>query len=162
MHKYFIKELFCSSGGTSLEQYLSNEGEYNFVSIGNYKNNCYFDDGKRILYNDKIAKYILNKHDICMVLNDKTKNGNIIGSSILIDENDKYIYNQRTQKLVCTDKVYPLYAYYLLNSPKMRFKILSLARGGTQIYVNYKDIENIELCIHDLPIQNKIGSFPLS
>ena len=44
-----------------------------------------------------------------MVLNDKTADGKIIGATILIDEDNTYIYNQRSERLVCNKNVFPLF-----------------------------------------------------
>ena len=64
---------------------------------------------------------IINKGDLVMVLNDKTKTGDIIGSTILIDENDKYIYNQRSERLICnTSFVVPVFLWLYLNSQIIR------------------------------------------
>ncbi|MFC4996023.1 hypothetical protein [Rubritalea tangerina] len=74
------------------------------------------------------------KNDLVMVLNDKTKTGDIIGSTILIDSSDSYIYNQRSERIITNKELLsPLYAWFLLNSPKQRKNVFSVSQGGTQI-----------------------------
>lgn len=145
-------------GGSPLEKYVTNESIYKMISIGNYSpEGKYIDNRQRIEFNKETAKKLLNKNDLVMVLNDKTKYGNIIGSTILIDEDKKYIYNQRSERIVLTEKVYPAYAWNLLNSIHIRKKIYMLSQGGTQIYVNYKTIKNIKINLPLLPEQKAIA-----
>ena len=92
-----------------------------------------------------------------MVLNDKTSTGDIIGSSILIEESDKYIYNQRSERLICKNNIYPKFAWQLLNSKYFRKKIVSLSQGGTQIYINFPVIKKINFYLPPLEEQKKIA-----
>ncbi len=90
-----------------------------------------------------------------MILNDKTSTGDIIGSSLLIDEDNKYIYNQRSQKLICKD-IDPKYAWCYLNSNMFRKNIFKISQGGTQIYVNYSTVEKQKILIPKDERINKI------
>jgi len=96
--------------------------------------------------NDKTKTKLLEKDNLVMILNDKTTTGDIIGSTILIEENNKYIYNQRSQKLICRE-INPKYAWCYLNNYNFRRQIFKLAQGGTQIYVNFSTIENQKILI---------------
>ena len=91
--------------------------------------------------NDKTKTKLLNKDNLVMILNDKTTTGDIVGSSILIEEDNKYIYNQRSQRLICKN-INPKYAWCYLNNNNFRKHVFKLAQGGTQIYVNFSTIEN--------------------
>ncbi|MFX4236446.1 restriction endonuclease subunit S [Aliarcobacter butzleri] len=153
-----IENVFDNIGGTSLEKFVNENGKYKFISIGNYsKFGRYIDNNQRIDINEKSANKILNKNDLVMVLNDKTSTGDIIGSSILIEENDKYIYNQRSERLICKDNIYPKFAWQLLNSKYFRKKIVSLSQGGTQIYINFPIIKKINFFLPPLEEQKKIS-----
>lgn len=92
-----------------------------------------------------------------MVLNDKTSSGDIIGRVLLIDEDNKYIFNQRSQRIVIDNKFDPIYIYYLLNS-NQRNKIFKLSQGNTQIYVNWKTIKDLCYQIPSKEEQVKIGN----
>jgi len=73
-----FKDCFKHIGGTALEKYVDDESKYHFISIGNYsKDGTYIDKGQRIELNDKTKTKLLNKNDLVMVLNDKTKTGDI-------------------------------------------------------------------------------------
>ena len=137
-----IKNRFYSDGGTALEEYISNSGTHRIISIGNYSTTgTYIDNGQKIILNDKTKTKLLNKDNLVMILNDKTTTGDIIGSSILIEEDNKYIYNQRSQRLICKN-INPKYAWCYLNNNNFRKHVFKLAQGGTQIYVNFSTIEN--------------------
>ncbi|MGP2657051.1 restriction endonuclease subunit S [Malaciobacter sp. WC5094] len=146
--------------GTALEKYVSDEAKYNFISIGNYSTTGrYIDNGQRVLLNEKTRTKLLEKDDLVMVLNDKTSSGDIIGSTIHIDKNDKYIYNQRSERIICKDDILPLYFWHYFNSQMFRKKVFSLAQGGTQIYINFSSIKSIETSIPSLEEQTKIANF---
>ena len=142
-----IKEYFESDGGTALEKYIDEKGTYNIISIGNYTSDGkYYDNGQKVIYNEKTKMKLLSKNNLAMILNDKTTTGDIIGSTILIDEDNKYIYNQRTQKLICKN-INAEYSWCFFNSKYFRDKVFRLSQGGTQIYVNYSQIENQKIFI---------------
>lgn len=146
-----------SISGTSLEKYTSDDAQMKFISIGNYDpQGSYVDDGKRCILNDKTSKYVLSKDDLVMVLNDKTKDGKIIGSTILIDEDNSYIFNQRSEKIICSDNINSNFLWWVINSKSFRKKIFSLSQGGTQIYINFKDIKQIKINIPPITEQIKI------
>jgi len=136
-----FKNLFKSDGGTALEEYICKDGTHKIISIGNYSTEgLYIDNGQRIILNDKTKTKLLDKNNLVMILNDKTISGDIIGSTILIDKNNHYIYNQRSQRLICKN-INPKYAWCFLNSNTFRKRIFQLSQGGTQIYVNFSTIE---------------------
>lgn len=155
-----IGEVFNNFGGTSLEKFVDVHGNYKFISIGNYsKDGKYIDNGQRIVLDNKTKAKLLNENDLVMILNDKTTSGAIIGSTILIDKSDEYIYNQRTERLVCKKMIFPLFAWYYLNSKKFRKKVFSLAQGGTQIYINFPFVKKLDFPFPSFPEQQKISTF---
>ena len=80
-----------------------------------------------------------------MILNDKTSSGNIIGTVLLIDEDNTYVYNQRTQRIEVNRNNYDAeFLYHMLNSPNCRNLIVKASQGNTQIYVNWSAINNLE------------------
>ncbi|MGZ9763188.1 restriction endonuclease subunit S [Mycoplasma sp. 5912] len=155
-----LESLFDSYGGTSLEDYFDNFSPYKVISIGSFAENfTYRDQGLRIDLNEKSSKYILKKGDLAMIMNDKTPEGKIIGSCLLIDKDDTFIYNQRTQKLSPRDdKINSSFAYILLNYKRNRNKIIRDSQGKTQIYINWSSVKNITHKItSSLPEQQKIS-----
>ncbi|WP_420743498.1 restriction endonuclease subunit S [Priestia aryabhattai] len=156
----YMKECFDHFGGTALEKYTTEYGKYKFISIGSYnENNRYNDQGIRINLNDKTKTKLLSKDDLVMVLNDKTASGNIIGRVLLIEEDNKYIYNQRSERLVSSSEILSVYAWHFLNSDNFRRRIVSMAQGGTQIYVNYSSIKELKFDLPTLEEQQKIANF---
>lgn len=146
-------------GGKALEKYVSNEGTYKFISIGNYsRDGKYIDNNQRILLNEKTKDKLLNKNDLVMILNDKTLTGDIIGATILIDEDNKYIYNQRSERIICNNNILPKYMWLMLNSESFRKKVFSISQGGTQIYVNFSNVKKLIVKIPSLKEQQKIAS----
>ena len=154
-----LGEILTSKGGKALEKYSNDDGDYKFISIGNYSENSkYLDNGKRVILNDDTKKQLLKKDDLVMILNDKTQAGNIIGRVLLIEEDNKYIYNQRSQKIICNSNFSPKFAYCLFNS-NYRNNIIQNAQGGTQIYINFSTIENFSINLPTLEEQQKIADF---
>ena len=100
----------------------------------------------------------MNKDDLTMILNDKTASGNIIGRVLLIEENNKYVYNQRTERIeVDTNQYNPLFLYGYLNADNIRLKIIKQAQGNTQIYVNWPKISLTEYLLPKKDEQLKLG-----
>lgn len=153
-----LGEVCENFGGKSLEKEVLSSGRYKFISIGNYSTDGrYFDNGQRISLNKHTQEKLLKKDDLVMVLNDKTSDGKIIGSTILIDEDNMYIYNQRSERLICSKRLQPLFAWFVLNSEKIRKKIFKMSQGGTQIYVNFSSVKNIQIPIPPFVEQEKIA-----
>ena len=122
-------------------------------------NSTYNDQNLRINKNEKTEKYILSQGDLAMVLNDKTKDGNIIGRSIFIDKDNHYIYNQRTERLIPLSENDNKFLWFLMNTDIVRNKIKSMMQGATQVYINYSSIKNISLQIPSFEEQIKIREF---
>jgi type I restriction enzyme S subunit len=147
------------SGGTALEKHVIDDAQHHFISIGNYSmDGKYIDKGQRIELNSKTKTKLLNKNDLVMVLNDKTKTGDIIGSTILIDEDNKYIYNQRSERIVPNKEINVSFFWYLLNSFQIRTEVFSRSQGGTQIYVNFGALKSMALNLPKQEEQKKIAT----
>ena len=158
-----LGECIENKGGTALEKFVGEDGTHKFISIGNYSTDGkYIDSGQRISLNDKTKDKLLYKDDLVMVLNDKTSTGDLIGSTILIDEDNTYIYNQRSERLICNENIQPNFAWMLLNYEGFRKKVFSIAQGGTQIYVNFSSVKDLKVELPSLKEQSKISKFILS
>ncbi|MDN6326936.1 MAG: restriction endonuclease subunit S, partial [Alkalibacterium sp.] len=103
---------------------------------------------------------ILKANDLTMVLNDKTLAGNILGRVLLIQEDDTYVYNQRTQRIEPNqDEFSSLFLYQLFNAPLVRDKIVKISQGNTQIYVNWSAVKELNYLIPSIKEQQKIGAY---
>lgn len=147
--KIKLTDLGISVGGTAIESEFDPDGKYKVISIGSYSEESkYKDQGIRAIYSKKTEKRILEKDDLTMILNDKTSTGKIIGRVLLIDEDNSYVYNQRTQRICLNkNKHVPDFIFQLLNADTNRNKIVRSAQGNTQIYVNWSDISNLDYLI---------------
>ena len=156
-----LTDLGIFVGGTAIESEFNPEGKYKVISIGSYSEESkYKDQGIRAIYSKKTEKRILEKDDLTMILNDKTSTGKIIGRVLLIDEDNSYVYNQRTQRICLNKNKYvPDFIFQLLNADINRNKIVRSAQGNTQIYVNWSDISNLDYLIPEsIEEQQAIGS----
>ena len=157
-----LGEFGKTTGGTSIESEFVEEGNYKVISIGSYSETSkYNDQGLRTNKTPKTESKILNKNDLTMILNDKTAAGNIIGRVLLIDADNSYVYNQRTERIeVYKEEFEPSFLYQLLNAENIRSKIIKASQGNTQIYVNWSAISELKYPIPKVKSeQKKIATF---
>lgn len=156
-----LKDFGKATGGTSIESEFVKNGKYKVISIGSYsESSVYTDQNIRADLTEKTEKRILNQDDLTMILNDKTASGNIIGRVLLIDRDDSYIYNQRTERIEPDHEKYDSqFLYQLLNAPMIRSKIIKKAQGNTQIYVNWTAIRELIYLVPNIDEQRKVGAF---
>ena len=156
-----LNDFGIATGGTSIESEFVDGGTYKVINIGSYsEESVYNDQGLRVNKTDKTKSRILNKYDLTLILNDKTASGNIIGRVLLIDQDNTYVYNQRTERIeVDTKDFLPMFLYHMLNAPEQRKYIVKASQGNTQIYVNWSTISNIDYMIPQLLLeQEKIAN----
>lgn len=100
---------------------------------------------------------IVIKNDI--LINMTSENYDDIGN-VAIYELDHPVYlNSFSTIFRCNDSVDPVYVYYLLQHSKYRNIIRKQAQGITRINLSPKRFSNIEVALHDIENQQKIGSF---
>ncbi|EHU9665952.1 restriction endonuclease subunit S [Enterococcus faecalis] len=146
-------------GGTAIEKYFDKDGVYKVISIGSYGlNSQYVDQNIRAISNEITDGRVVNSGELTMVLNDKTANGTIIGRSLLVEKDNEYVINQRTEIISPKENFDSNFAYTILNGP-FREKVKRIVQGGTQIYVNYPAVSNLNLELPKIEEQKKIGSF---
>ena len=146
-------------GGTAIEKYFDKDGVYKVISIGSYGlNSQYVDQNIRAISNEITDGRVVNSGELTMVLNDKTANGSIIGRTLLVEKDNEYVINQRTEIISPKENFDSNFAYTILNGP-FREKVKRIVQGGTQIYVNYPAVSNLDLELPKIEEQQKIGSF---
>lgn len=146
-------------GGTAIEKYFDTNGPYKVISIGSYGiDSKYVEQNIRAVSNAITDGRLVRSGELTMVLNDKTSNGTIIGRSLLISTDNEYVINQRTEIISPKENFDSNFAYILLNGP-FREKVKRIVQGGTQIYVNYSTVENLQFDMPELDEQQKIGQF---
>jgi len=147
--------------GTSLERFFNKNEGYSVISIGNYSSSGKYVETNTFIdkvHSDEIAKFLLKKNELTLLMNDKTSIGTIIGRVLLIEQDDKYVFNQRTMRLKPKNNYNSLFLYHLINSDFIHKKIVLLAKPGTQIYVNTNDIIDLELFIPKPEEQTRIAT----
>ncbi|WHA10610.1 restriction endonuclease subunit S [Enterococcus montenegrensis] len=141
-----------------MEKYFKEDGRYKVISIGSYGlDSKYVDQNIRAVSNEVTDGRVVHNGELTMVLNDKTANGTIIGRSLLIEQDNQYIINQRTEIISPKENFDSEFAYTILNGP-FREKVKRIVQGGTQIYVNYSAVENLALELPCFEEQQKIGT----
>lgn len=155
-----LGDLGYATGGTSLESEFDENGQYKVISIGSYsEDHTYNDQGIRAVKNDRTNKRVLNKGDLTMILNDKTASGKIIGSVLIVQSDNTYIYNQRTERIEPNHQYFSsMFLYQYLNAANVRQRIIANAQGNTQIYVNWSAISKIKYYLPALKEQKQIGT----
>lgn len=155
-----LSDFGVATSGTSIESEFTKDGKYKVISIGSYsENSVYTEQGIRASLSPKTESRVLNKNDLTMILNDKTLAGNIIGRVLLIDEDDAYVYNQRTQRIEPSSEYNPQFLYQFLNAPSVRKRIFKASQGNTQIYVNWSAISKLKYFIPKKDEQIVIGNY---
>lgn len=92
-----------------------------------------------------------------MVLNDKT-GGKIIGRVLLIEKNNQYVVNQRSEIIKLSTSLWdPQFAFTYLNGP-FRKKVLRIMQGGTQNYVNFSSVKKLTASLTSVKEQKEIGT----
>lgn len=153
-----LSEVANHRGGTAIEKYFKEDGRYKVISIGSYGlDSKYVDQNIRAVSNEVTDGRVVHNGELTMVLNDKTANGTIIGRSLLIEQDNQYIINQRTEIISPKENFDSEFAYTILNGP-FREKVKRIVQGGTQIYVNYSAVENLALELPCFEEQQKIGT----
>lgn len=145
-----ILDLVDNYGGTSYEPLISDIGKYNVIMLGsidadgNLLNNNKYINSENVKLSTK-----LQKDDIVMVLTDKNRECNFIGKCVIVPENDKYVLNQRLERLIPKNNINTMYIKELLSSTKIRNKIKGMAQGAVQVNISFNDIKNIKVELHD-------------
>ena len=154
-----LSDVANHKGGTAIEKYFDKDGVYKVISIGSYGlNSQYVDQNIRAISNEITDGRVVNSGELTMVLNDKTANGTIIGRTLLVEKDNEYVINQRTEIISPKETFDSNFAYTILNG-SFREKVKRIVQGGTQIYVNYPAVSNLNLELPKIEEQQKIGSF---
>lgn len=109
---------------------------------------------------EKLKDYQLKKGDLVICMTDVTREKGIIGRTAIIDEDNKYILNQRVGKLEIIDKALcnTKYLHYYTNSDPYLRHIKSVSGGSAQSNLSTKEILNVKIPIPLLKEQERIVS----
>jgi type I restriction enzyme S subunit len=99
----------------------------------------------------KLGKYVLKIGDLLMCMTDMKGNVALLGHTALMNEDEKYIVNQRVGLLRPKNSVgidYP-YLYILTNSTLFIEDLRSRANSGVQVNLSTSEIRNTKIIIPD-------------
>ena len=131
------------------------------LTPGNFNIGGGFKKDKLKYYNGPIDKnYILKPYDLIVTMTDLSKDGDTLGFSALVPEdNNIYLHNQRiglveniNEKII--DKNY---LYWLLRNPEYHHYVVSSATGTTVKHTSPKTILKYEFELPSIQEQNFIG-----
>lgn len=150
---YQLKDLTYYKNGKGYEKVATTNGKYNIINLnsigvkGQLK-----DSGKYTDFEDET----LLKNDLIMILSDVAK-GNLIGMTTIIDENNKYLLNQRIALLRIKNSLitnaYFLYLYINFN----RKYFINMSTGMSQLNINKKTVEDFQVNLPSIEEQDKIA-----
>ena len=156
-----LGELCDYQNGTALEAYFNRRDGFKVISIGNYGvTGRFVETGSYIAFVNRklVEKFVLQKNDLAMSLNDKTAVGAIIGRVLLIEADDSFVFNQRTMRLRPKTSVSGSYLHHAINADQVHAAIVGLAKPGTQIYVNTDDVLNLRISVPGIDEQRAIAT----
>lgn len=105
----------------------------------------FFDKSK----SEGLARYILKKGDLLMCMTDMKDSMALLGHTALMNEDDKYIVNQRVG-LIRTNGKYDIgypFLYLLTNSAFFIEDLRNRANSGVQVNLSTSEIKNSEIII---------------
>jgi type I restriction enzyme S subunit len=111
----------------------------------------------------KLEKYVLKVGDILMSMTDMKDNMTILGHTALINENDKYIVNQRVGLIRPLNEMnigYP-YLYITTNSREFIEKLRSQANSGVQVNLSTQAIKEAKILAPIKSVNNEFNEIVL-
>jgi type I restriction enzyme S subunit len=150
-----LSSVFNISTGKSKSNFIEKDGKYIIVDMGGISSNCKLIAKKYTSYN----KDILNIGDLIMPKDDIGV-GLIIGKTVVINENDKYILGDHVYKLVLKDNTFnPNFFSYYINSDKINIELRRKTNGTAQISLNKDAVYEQSIIIPEIKEQTKIANF---
>ncbi|MDQ3019003.1 MAG: restriction endonuclease subunit S [Bacteroidota bacterium] len=116
--------------------YFSDVGEYVLLSPGNFNNEGGLKlkgEKEKYYIGDFPEGYLLKKGDVLIVMTDLVNSAPMLGGSLRISEDNKYLHNQRLGliEIIDDEKIDIGFMYHLFNSPYYRGTVRGSASGVT-------------------------------
>src|SRR5699024_7438694 len=150
-----LKFLVSYKNGKGYEKEVVQNGKYNIINLNSISTKGMLkDSGKYTDFED----ITLKKNDLIMILSDVAK-GNLIGKTAIIDQDDKYLLNQRVASLRIKDESTSnvLIIYYFINYFRQYF--INMSTGMSQLNINKSTVEDFLIYLPYIEEQDKIGNF---
>lgn len=150
-----LKYLVNYKNGKGYEKEVIQNGKYNIINLNSISTKGKLKDSGK--YSD-FEDVTLKKNDLIMILSDVAK-GNLIGKTAIIDQDDKYLLNQRVACLRIKDESTSntLFIYYFINYFRQYF--INMSTGMSQLNINKSTVEDFLVYLPYIEEQNKIGNF---
>src|SRR4030066_543817 len=105
-----------------------------------------------------LEQFILKKNDVIIAMTDMSKDMGIIGRTAIIDQDEKYLLNQRVGKFKINSKdLYCKYLHAYTNTPTFINYIKKSCAGGLQLNVSTSAIMHHKIPFPPLSIQKQIA-----
>jgi type I restriction enzyme S subunit len=111
-----------------------------------------------------LQRYVIRKGDLLMCMTDMKSNVALLGHTALMDENDKYILNQRVG-LIRANQPSVLnysYIYILTNSFDFIENLRSRANSGVQVNLSTKEIKESLVVVPNRNIHKKFDDVAIN
>ena len=150
-----LKFLVSYKNGKGYEKEVVQNGKYNIINLNSISTKGILKDSGK--YSD-FEDITLKKNDLIMILSDVAK-GNLIGKTAIIDQDDKYLLNQRVASLRIKDESISnvLFIYYFINYFRQYF--INMSTGMSQLNINKSTVEDFLIYLPYIEEQDKIGNF---
>lgn len=150
-----LKFLVSYKNGKGYEKEVVQNGKYNIINLNSISTKGMLKDSGK--YSD-FEDITLKKNDLIMILSDVAK-GNLIGKTAIIDQDDKYLLNQRVASLRIKDESTSnvLFIYYFINYFRQYF--INMSTGMSQLNINKSTVEDFLIYLPYIEEQDKIGNF---
>ena len=142
-------------------EYFDEAGKYVLLTPGNFnESGGYKDRGEKQKFyiGDIPDGYILQKDDLLVAMTEQAPG--LLGSPLLVPENDNFLHNQRLGLIQLKDKkTEKTFLFYLFNTGLMRSIIHARAVGVKVRHTSPTKIESIEITLPELAQQKKFSSY---
>lgn len=162
LKEYKLGDLLEVSRGASLAgEYYAPKGKYLRITLGNfnYKEGGFKEDKQKddLYYVGEIDnRFILHKGDILTPLTEQALG--LLGSTIRIPEDGKYIQSQDVALLTCNEELLDKdFCYYLIPSKMVRQQLSAAAQQTSIRHTSPDKIKACKVYIPELSEQKKIA-----
>lgn len=159
---YKLGELLQVKHGYAFKsEFFASDGHYILLTPGNvYRRGGLKLKGKKEKYfvGEYPPEYLLSKDDLVLVMTDLTQDASILGGAFMVDQNDKYLHNQRLGLVSHSDEVDRTFLFYYLNWQYFRDQVKASSNGATVKHTSPKRIYKCSIQLPPKQTQQKIGA----
>ncbi len=141
-------------------EFFSNEpSDYLLLTPGNFSIGGGFQKKSKYYKGPVPDNYVLSKNDLIVTMTDLSKQGDTLGYSALIPEDNRYLHNQRIGLVTMKNpNVLKEYVYWLMRTSDYQRFIVNHASGSTVKHTAPKTILSYEFKAPSVETQHKIVS----